>query len=74
MWTMDEVIMFLTLVSIITRALVVEEEESMVRYPVIKHEAWKNDLAFGKKIKRKTVRKIIYDSITKTKFRVERIE
>jgi len=31
-------------------------------------------LAFDKKMKRKMVRKIIYDSITKMKFRVERIE
>jgi len=31
-------------------------------------------LAFSKKMKRKTVRKIIYDSITRTKFRVERIK
>jgi len=31
-------------------------------------------LAFDKKMKRKMVRKIIYDSITRTKFRVERIK
>jgi len=31
-------------------------------------------LAFDKKMKRKTVRKIIYDSITRTKFRVQRMK
>jgi len=57
MWAMDEAILFFTLVFIITRALVVEEKELMVKHPVIKHEAWKNNPCFWQKDKKKNGQK-----------------